>query len=186
MKRWLTGALGAALAGAALACAATAPGAVRLALPNRLVTPLGPGSVFPSVEAAAVDGLAFAHLEARRTDRERAMHGATIFAAGDGFSYGPLQVARPSDPDHLTLALRPSDVAYFHTYPAGSPLEDRLNEVHSPTDRANVEKMDPRRRPLFILTPSLRVRGYDAQRGAFDVADSAGERTDPHVLARER
>ena len=188
MRRLQACALVAGLAATALACAAGAPvsqPSVRLELPGKVVTPRGPGSVFPSVEAAAVDGLAYAHLEARRADRERFMHGSTIYAEQGGYSYGPIQVARPSDPDHLTLALKPSDVAHFHTYPAGRAAENRLNEVHSPTDRANVEEMDPRGRPLFILTPSLRVRGYDPRRGVFDVAGLAGKQDGPRVLAHQ-
>jgi hypothetical protein len=188
MRRLLTCALLAGLAGAALGCATGGPSqpSVRLERPARVVTPQGPGSVLPSVEAAAVDGLAWAYLEARRSDRERFMHGATIYPEGDGYAYGPIQVARPAEPDRLTLALRPVDVAYFHTYPAGSPRENRLNEVHSPTDRANVEQVDPRKRPLFILTPSLRVRGFDPERGVFDVAEGAGAADGRDLVARQR
>lgn len=188
MRRLLTCALLAGLAGTALACATELPSqsSVRLELPARVVTPRGPGSLFPSVEAAAVDGLAFAYLEARRNERERSMHGATIYAEGDGYAYGPIQVASPSEPDRLTLALRPIDVAHFHTYPAGTPRENRLNEVHSPIDRASVEQVDPRNRPLFILTPSLRVKGFDPRRGVFKVAEGAREADARDRLARQR
>jgi hypothetical protein len=57
------------------------------------------------------------------------------------------------------------DVAHFHTYPRGGVQVDRLNEAHSPNDRANVDLRDPLRRPSYILTPSLRVQRYDAKSG---------------------
>lgn len=122
--------------------------------------PRGPGAVFATVEAAAIDGLAFAHREQRQSDNARLSRGGAIRAVAGGFTYDALVAGTDSSPDELTLVLSQDVVAHFHTYPKQNPSIDRLNESHSAADRAVVDELDRLARPSYVLTPSLRVVGY--------------------------
>lgn len=121
----------------------------------------GPGTIFESVEAAAIDALIYAHREARtarETDRTR---GGTIYRAGRGYSYDEIHVAAPLAAHRVTHTLGPRDVARFLVYPrVGKHEVDRANERPSPADRRFVSAVDPLHRPLYILHPSLAIRVY--------------------------
>jgi len=121
----------------------------------------GPGTVFPSVEAAAVDALIYSHLQAldaRDTERMRA---GTIHRLGDGYSYDEIHLAGVLSRHHIRYALKPQDVARFHIYPRGNDfVVNRANERPSRVDRRSVSLTDPLHRPLYILHPSLVVREY--------------------------
>ncbi len=129
-------------------------------LAKSLVVPQGPGWVFPSIEAAAIDGLAHAHQVAAESGKRRLSRGGTIVAVEDGFSYGALISARAMSPDLLRVRLDEQSVGHFHTYPSQRGRIDRRNETHSRADRAVVDRHDSGHRPSFILTPSLRVVAY--------------------------
>jgi len=134
---------------------------------------MGPGTVFPSIEAAAVDALTYTYLQAkvsRDTDR---MRGGTIRAAGDGFSYGDVVVASPLSPNRLNYVLVRDDVARFQMYPLTGPHDAiRANERLSQPDRRSVEFVDPLQRPLYVLHPSMVIRAYHARSGLpVEVAD---------------
>jgi len=146
----------------------------------------GPGSIFSSVDAAATDGLAWAHQLQRAGRNPRLSRGGTIVRVADGYSYGPLVTARASSPDSLQFALGRDVVAHFHTYPHQNPRIDRRNESHSQADRWVVDRLDPKHRPSFVLTPSLRVVAYHG-RGESRVAEklvvSLGRSADGQMLA---
>jgi hypothetical protein len=81
-------------------------------------------------------------------------------AVEGGFTYRAIQTASPDHPDGLRLRLGEDVVAHFHTYPSQGEHLDRRNERHSPADRRIVDQLDSKRRPSFVLTPSLRVVVY--------------------------
>lgn len=154
------------LAGSGCAISASAPDLVATRAEVQPLRPRGPGAVFESADAAAIDGLWLAYLETLEQDRagtQRA-RGGTVFPVAGGFSYTPLVAAREATPGRVPLVLKPADVAHFHSYPRADAHRNRINETHSPNDRANVDQRDPLRRPSYVLTPSLRVRRYDALR----------------------
>jgi hypothetical protein len=122
----------------------------------------GPGTIFSSVDAAAVDGLTYAYLTARQTGQTALAHGGTVVRVDGGFTYEELEVANKRSPMTLTLILRPHTVAQFRTYPrTDDPRVNRLNEKVSRSDRRNVDSSDPMHRPLFVLTPRLLVKSYE-------------------------
>ncbi|MDH5308098.1 MAG: hypothetical protein OEW02_13030 [Myxococcales bacterium] len=129
--------------------------------------------MFPSIEAAAVDALTYAYLEACATRDIERMRGGTIHPAGGGYSYGEIRVASSGKPHRLEYPLAPQDVARFELYPINGDYDvDRINERASRADRRSVAVVDPLHRPLFILHPSLMVREYhDPVHSALEVAD---------------
>jgi len=124
------------------------------------MVPQGPGTVFESVEAAAIDGLAFAHSRQLESRNKRVSRGGAVVPVKGGFTYGELDVAKPGAPDMIRLRLPKSALAHFHTYPTQNSGADRLNESHSKADRALVDYRDSQKRPSYVLTPSLRVVLY--------------------------
>lgn len=137
-----------------------------------------PGALFETVEEAAVDALAHAHHTARPGDRGRLQLG-TIYRVGDAFSYSPPLrsdlTVWSTRPPVLRFALRPTDVASYVLHPrSGSSRIDRANEAPNASERRIVDELDPRERPLFVLTPSRRVVRY-ADRVATEVAVHTGE-----------
>jgi hypothetical protein len=155
--------------------------------PDR-VTPRGPGAVFASVEAAAVDGLAWAHREQLVSANPRLSRGGTIVGVEGGYSYRELVAASPAAPDRLELRLTPDVVAHFHTYPRQGWRIDRDNERHSRADRRVVDRIDSQSRPSFILTPSMRVlvyRGQTPQRGAEQLVTKLEAASDGRMLAAQ-
>lgn len=132
----------------------------------------GPGNVFPTVDDAAVDALAFANERAHATRRVHRMHGGVILEVPGGYSYEHVDVAPADAPNELTLVLRANAVAHFRTYPRSRSFEvNQRNERFSEADLANVDHQDPHHRPAYVLTPSLVVRAYHgAQEGVRRVA----------------
>ena len=121
----------------------------------------GPETVFPSIEAAAVDALTYAYLRANNTRDTERMHGGTIYKAGSGYSYGEIHVGRNLLTHRIAYPLKQQDVARFHMYPFATDRDvNRGNERASQADRRSVAVTDPLRRPLFILHPSLVIREY--------------------------
>ena len=121
----------------------------------------GPGAVFASIEAAAIDALAYAYLQAQAAHNTELMRGGTIYATRGGYSYGEIHVAKPASAHRVTYTLKPQDVARFATYPRDFRRDvNRANERPSRVDRRAVSFTDPLHRPLYILHPSLAVREY--------------------------
>lgn len=139
-------------------------------LPQMLATPdretpvleaRGPGAVFSSIEAAAVDALTYSYLQGREARDGELMRGGTIHAVGTGYSYGDIHVAKPLSTHRITYALGRQDVARFQIYPrVGNRDVNRANERPSQRDRRSVSVTDPLHRPLYILHPSLAIREY--------------------------
>ena len=121
----------------------------------------GPGTRFESVEAAAIDALTYAYLQARGARDTGRMRGGTIYPVGDGYSYGEIQAATPRFPHRISYTFRPQEVARFHVYPVyRDVLANRANERLSRVDRRSVSVIDPLHRPLYVLHPSLAIRAY--------------------------
>ncbi len=128
----------------------------------------GPGALFTSVQAAAVDALTYAHLQARESRDTARIRGGTIYPVGDRYSYAEIQLANPLSPHRISYCFGPHEVARFHAYPV---YRDRhansANERLSRVDRRSVSVIDPLHRPLYVLHPSLAIRAYrgeDSQR----------------------
>ncbi len=136
----------------------------------------GPGSVFDSVDAAAVDALTYCYLQARETGDTGLMRAGTIEPSGAGYTYSEVHVARPMTQRRIQYVLAPQDVARFHFYPRHLDRQvNRLNERLSTTDWRSVSVIDPLHRSLYVLHPSLAIRAYrGADREVVEVASLRG------------
>jgi hypothetical protein len=115
----------------------------------------GPGSVFPTIETAALDALAFAAEQQAGARREL---GGTIVVSRGGYTYEP---PRQGDRAGVTLVLGARDVAWYYTHgPRSEHAENVANERLSARDRRMVDRVDPQHRALFVRTPSGRVLRY--------------------------
>lgn len=122
----------------------------------------GPGALFSSIEAAAIDALTYAYLRARNACDSNFMRGGTIHPVGeDQYSYGEIHRANRWSLHKISYILKPGDVARFHLYPVNRDADtNRVNERPSRVDLRSVSVVDPLHRPLYILHPSLTVRAY--------------------------
>jgi len=121
----------------------------------------GPGALFASIEAAAVDALTYAHIRALEARDTECIRGGTIYSIDGRYSYGEIQLGNPLTPHRLSYRFGPLEVARFHAYPVYQDvLSNRANERLSGTDRRSVGVIDPLHRPLFVLHPSLAIRAY--------------------------
>jgi hypothetical protein len=133
----------------------------------------GPGTLFPSVEAAAVDALSWSYLRAHRERNSDQMRAGTISRKEGGYSYGEIHISGPLLAHRISYLLGSEDVARFAIYPkVGNYDVDRANERPSRVDRRSVDITDPLHRPLYILHPSLMIREYRGRaHELIDVAD---------------
>ena len=121
----------------------------------------GPGAVFDSAEAAAVDALTFCHLQAEKTGDMERMRAGTIQRSGTGYTYSEIHVANPLDQRRIEYLFAPQDVARFHVYPLHTDHDvNRTSERLSTKDRRSVSVIDPLHRSLYVLHPSLTIRAY--------------------------
>lgn len=121
----------------------------------------GPGAVFDSVDAAAIDALTFCHLQAKQTGDTERMRAGTIQRSGSGYTYGEIHVANPLDQRRIEYLFAPEDVARFHVYPPHTDHDiNRSSERLSTKDRRSVSVIDPLHRTLYVLHPSLAIRAY--------------------------
>jgi hypothetical protein len=135
----------------------------------------GPGALFATVEAAAVDALTYTRLQALEARDTARIRGGTIYTVDGRYSYGPIQSANPLTPHRISYRFGPRDVARFHAYPVyQNPLANRANERPSRVDRRSVEFVDPLHRPLYVLHPSLAIRVYRGE--GFERAEVASLR----------
>jgi hypothetical protein len=124
----------------------------------------GPGTVFPSVEAAAVDALIYTYLQAIHAHDAQRMRAGTIYSVSGGYSYGEIHTASNLLEYGIAYPLKQRDAARFHMYPITTNYDvNRHNERISEADRRSIT-LDSRHRPLFILHPSLVVRDYRGSR----------------------
>jgi hypothetical protein len=117
----------------------------------------GPGSMFDSIEAAAVDALTYCHLQALEAGELERMRAGTIESSGAGYTYREIHVASPLARRRIEYVFSPQDVARFHVYPRHT---GRTSERLSNKDWRSVSVIDPLHRPLYVLHPSLAIRVY--------------------------
>jgi hypothetical protein len=122
----------------------------------------GPGALFTSIDAAAIDALTHAYLQARGACDPEFMRGGTIHPVGEGYySYGEIHRANRWERHRISYILKPRDVARFHLYPVNRDAAiNSINEQPSRVDLRSVRAVDPLHRPLYILHPSLVVHAY--------------------------
>jgi hypothetical protein len=121
----------------------------------------GPETVFPSIEAAAIDALIYTYLQARNEQNMERMRAGTIYSVETGYSYGEIHVASRMRGNRIAYHLKQQDVARFHMYPlATNSKASGANERATWADLRSVTVTDPLHRPLFILHPSLVIREY--------------------------
>lgn len=128
----------------------------------------GPGTLFASIDAAAIDALTYAYLQAQGARDLEFMRGGTIYPVGEGsYSYGEIHRARRWILHRISYTLKPRDVARFHLYPLNRDIVvNRSNERPSRVDLRSVRTVDPLHRPLYILHPSsLTIRAYHGAEG---------------------
>ena len=123
----------------------------------------GPGAVFETVEAAAIDALSYAHLEETLTER-RSLRVGVIHRVENGYSYTAAKRSSTSSPltaCSVRYALRSNDVARYIIPPhSGKARVDRYNEEPTRKEKQIVDELDPAHRPLFQLTPSHNIVSY--------------------------
>ena len=140
------------------------------------VRPLGPGTMFSTVDAAVLDALAWSHLESQREPlAERRTRGGTIIRVGSRFSYAQPAVASPENRQRVVYSLGSDAVAHYrvNVATASSDSQDaRVLERVNVHDRTLVDRHDKAHRPFYLLTPRLRVQAY------------GGERSGPEWIAR--
>ncbi len=131
------------------------------------LVPQGPGTVFPSVAAAAIDALHFVDQEGPAT-RER---GGIIVRTAGGYTYDKPKVGRF---DKINLTLTSETVAWFFVRRYVRPLgRTRSDERLSLEARWMVDRVDPQKRPVFVLTPGRKILTYNDARVAVVEAPSA-------------
>jgi hypothetical protein len=124
----------------------------------------GPGTLFASAEAAAVDALTYAYLQALEARDTGRIRGGTIYTVGSQYSYGEIQLGKPLTPNQISYRFGPQEVARFHAYPVSRDSRvNRDNERLSRVDRRSVRIVDPLHRPLYVLHPSLAIRAYSGE-----------------------
>jgi hypothetical protein len=123
----------------------------------------GPGAVFETVEAAAIDALSYAHLEETLTER-RSLRVGVIQRVENGYAYTAAKRSSASSPltaCSVRYALRSNDVARYIIPPhSGKARIDRYNEEPTRKEKQIVDELDPAHRPLFQLTPSHNIVSY--------------------------
>jgi hypothetical protein len=127
-----------------------------------VLVPQGPGSVFATIDTAAMDALAYRYLATRQgVSTTRQASGGGIFPVEGGFSYDEPVVVGTGLEDRLRYRLRPTDVAHFRHDPVhrsitvGGQSRSLSSEV-----RSFVERRDPVKRPIYYLTAERFVRVY--------------------------
>jgi len=139
------------------------------------LTARGPGAVFDTIDAAAIDALAYSYLQAREAGDLQRMRAGTIRRAGAGYTYDEIVVAKPGSASQIEYRVRVDDVARFHVYPFDTDRDvNSSNERLSAVDRRSVSVVDPLHRPLYVLHPSLAVRAYRAESEPVEVANLGG------------
>ncbi len=148
---------------ATAACTGAPPASPAAAGARAEVRADGPGAVFPSVQAAALDALANAHLTATPHEKLRLRVGA-IHRVDHGYSYtAPRRAAATSPLMHQSVRhrLSPIDVASYVIPPrSGTWPAPRADEIPVRKAQRIVDELDPAHRPIYLLTESLDVVSY--------------------------
>ena len=121
----------------------------------------GPGTLFSTIQEAAVDGLAWSMRDARRDAHTPRLRIGVVRKVEGGYTYDEPGVAPRSRPTRLEYKLGQDAVAHFQHYPTRERGHSaRVFESHTAYQRSVVDEIDPLHRPSFLLTPSLRVVEY--------------------------
>jgi hypothetical protein len=136
------------------------------------------GSLFPTVEAAALAALERARTETVLADRGRLRVG-TIQHVANGYRYTPAlrsrETVRSIAPMKVRFRLGPEDVATYVVHPRSRrPRIDRMKEALTAREKRLVDEMDPRHRPLYVLTPSLKIIRYSYSRTPITIVHREG------------
>jgi hypothetical protein len=120
---------------------------------------------FSTLEAAALEALLQAHRNAGTGDRGKLRVGKVRRVAG-GYVYTAPERASATvwshQPQLIRYRLGTADVATYVVHPRSGNRElDRHNERPNASERRVVDQLDPEGRPLYLLTPTLRVVRYD-------------------------
>jgi hypothetical protein len=136
----------------------------------------GPGSLFSTIDAAALDAVAWSyHASLEESPRTRRAQAGTIREVAGGFTYDTPSVAPKDDQYRVRYSVGEDAVAHFRMNPKAAIDNDRLEralEHFSARDRDMVDHHDPQHRPIYMLTPSLKIRSY------------VGKVAGPQVIAR--
>jgi hypothetical protein len=121
--------------------------------------------VLPSLEEAAAAAFARARHQSGIADRGRIRVG-TIQRVEGGFTYTPPrrsgETVWSARPPKVRYQLRPSDVATYVIHPrSGDRAVDRSHEAPTAEEKRIVDELDPAGRPLFVLTPTLKIIRYE-------------------------
>jgi len=123
-----------------------------------------PGTVFYSIEAAAQAAMTYAHSRHFPAGRPQILAG-TIARVPGGFSYtSPVGSSQdtPNAIPSLRHRLEPTDAASYLVYNwLGFGIAARAMESPRAVAQRLVDEVDPERRPVFLLTPSLEIETYD-------------------------
>ena len=122
-------------------------------------------TIFPTLEEAALGALVHAIRDASSADRGRLRVGKVQRVAG-GYVYTAAQRSRETVWSQRRQIIRyklgASDVATYVVHPrSGNWRLDRRNERPNRGEKRIVDRLDPEGRPLYLLTPTLRVVRYD-------------------------
>ena len=146
----------------------------------------GPGQVFPTIEAAAYDALAYSHLLSKETRAPSRSLGGSIYRIDGGFSYEQPSQASLIQPHVVPYQLKATDVGHFHTYPKHPDHTiNRIRDKISAPDRHVVDRQDPLHRPSYFLTPKLQIKVYRGRDSGTEYLAKLGdwEITDSVVVA---
>ena len=149
--------------------------------------PIALGFVFATMEAAAIDALANAHFDESFADRNR-LRMATIHRVSGGFSWSEAQVSRSGFDSRtrnpkIRHRMSRNDVATWIVHPhTGDSRLDRINERLNKSERQIVDRLDPHHRPIFLLTPSLKIVKYEHEKAPDSIAELPRERLESELM----
>jgi len=125
-------------------------------------TPAGPGTVFGTIDEAAIDALGYAYLSSRSTPLLRRTSSAgAIRPVHGGFTYDEPTRGRKTREIRLRYRLAPTDVAHYRYEPRPSSEVDMAERKA----RSFVAGRDPLSRPLYTLTSTRTLRVFEADQG---------------------
>ncbi len=143
-------------------------------------------TIFPTLEQAALHALVHTYRNAGRSDRGRLRVGK-VRRVAEGYIYTAPERSKATvwsvRRQLVRYRLGASDVATYVVHPrSGNWKLDRRNERPNASERRIVDQLDPEGRPLYLLTPTLRIVRYDGDPELQSVGCLYG-RTDARLLS---
>jgi len=160
---------------AGVGCATATPQQEGRALVDVPSTLSPPGTLYSTVDEAAIAALAHVSATTRRSDLGRLQVGSVVEVDG-AFTWQaanrPARSRRDDWRPKARLSLAPDHVATFVIHPrTGDRSLDRANERLTQGERRIVDQLDPLHRPIYLLTPSGRIVAYSHGESASEIAD---------------